>query len=149
VRWSPAYNQHDYRSRPLSATCPYHASATTYTAQYRLGTLTVAPTADAYVRADNAGSNFGTASSLASDGSPIKESYLRFDTGPFSGSVTAATLRLCVTDGSSTASGTISTIADTSWTETGITYTNRPTAAGTPVGSFSSATVTSTAWPKS
>ncbi len=81
--------------------------------------------ADSYVRADQPGSNFGLATSLQVDGSPVKISYLKFDLTQLSGvNVTAAKLRLKVIDSSSSTQN-IKLSTDNSWTEAGITYNNK------------------------
>jgi hypothetical protein len=40
---------------------------------------TLNPVADSYVQADLPGSNFGTATAMKVDGSPVTVSYLKFD----------------------------------------------------------------------
>jgi chitodextrinase len=87
--------------------------------------------ADAYVNAANPSSNYGGSSSLRTDGSPVMISYLRFNVaGTSGGTVTGATLRIYGT--SKSAGFTVYPVTDTSWTERGITYNNRP-ALGEPV----------------
>jgi subtilisin family serine protease len=98
--------------------------------------------ADAYVRdGSHAGSNFGTATSLAvkatSAAGNNRLSYLRFPLSGLAGSVTNAKLRL---HGSrttaSSATDSAYAVASNSWTETGINWNNRPTLGarqGTPV----------------
>lgn len=78
--------------------------------------------ADARVEENFPTTNFGTQTSLRSDGSPNEMSYLRFDV---QGSPTKATLRLWVRDGTVDAPG-VAGSADTSWSETGITWANKP-----------------------
>jgi len=56
--------------------------------------------------------------------SPGEESYIRFTVTGVTGAVQNATLRLFVTNGSSNGPSLYAT--DNSWTETGITWNNRP-----------------------
>jgi glycoprotein endo-alpha-1,2-mannosidase len=95
--------------------------------------LAYVPVADAYVRSDAPSSNFGTASSLRVDGSPPVRSYLRFSIGSLPGPVAKATLRI-YPNSSQRTGVTASSVASTSWSETGITYANAP-AIGTRRGS--------------
>jgi chitodextrinase len=97
-------------------------------------TLTRTPVADAYVRADQPGANFGAATTLRADGSPILRSYLRFSVPALPGPVTRALLRL--RSSSSHAAGyRISGVADTGWGEGAITFATAPAVAPAPVGS--------------
>ena len=94
-------------------------------------TVTLTPVADAYVRSDNLNKNFGTNSELrlrlGNASNPITmRSYLKFTLSGLSGTVTAAKLRLWVTDGSTNRGSTYST--SNAWTETGITWNNAPPA---------------------
>ncbi|MCW2802523.1 MAG: hypothetical protein QOF52_3117 [Propionibacteriaceae bacterium] len=99
------------------------------------------PIADSYVQSDLPGSNFGTASAVKVDGSPDTVSYLKFDvTGMTQGK--KATLKLFTPIASSTPIN-VRPVADTTWAETGLTYTNRPTP-GTEVVASSSFTANST-----
>lgn len=95
-------------------------------------TATLAPTADSYVRGSNGNGNFGNANTLTvqqgTSGSNQRWSYFKFDltTVP---SVSDAKLRVF-----GSVSGTTSTliqtavypVSDTSWTETGLTWNNKP-----------------------
>ena len=85
--------------------------------------VTLAPVADARVLAVNPDTNFGTQVRLDVD-SPGQESYIRFSVSGVSGTVQSATLRLFVTNGSSNGPSIYGT--DSTWTETGITWNNRP-----------------------
>jgi hypothetical protein len=81
--------------------------------------------ADARVLQSNPDTNYGTLGRLDVD-SPGEESYIRFTVAGVTGAVQNATLRLFVTNGSSDGPGLYGT--DNSWTETGITWNNRPAA---------------------
>jgi hypothetical protein len=56
--------------------------------------------------------------------SPGEQSYIRFTVTGVTGAVQSATLRLFVTNGSSNGPSLYTT--DNSWSETGITWNNRP-----------------------
>ncbi|CAA9285205.1 MAG: GH5_40 / GH5 / GH5_5 [uncultured Chloroflexia bacterium] len=103
-------------------------------------TFTTGASADTYVSSAYPRSNYGTVGTLGSDASPTEESYLRFDTGAFAGTVASAKLRLYVTNGASAAGGTIRRMNSTTWSETGVTYRKRPTIDGAQVGSFDNVT---------
>ena len=97
-------------------------------------TLTVAE--DSYVASGSTGSNYGTASVLGVDGSPTEISYLKFDLGAYAGrAIIDATLQLRATTSGSDGTQNVKLVSDDSWTETGITYDNKP-ALGTAVGKF-------------
>jgi hypothetical protein len=87
--------------------------------------LTVTPAADAYVHATSPTTNFGNNVSLVTDASPDIRSYLRFNVPPLSGPITRATLRIYASTTNSTGY-VISPVADSSWGETTITYSNMP-----------------------
>jgi hypothetical protein len=93
-------------------------------------TSTLTAVADTYVRSDAPGGNFGTATGIRVDGSPVANGYLRFNVSVPAGEVvTRATLRLYTT--SSSGSGfTVHRVASTTWGETTTTYGNAP-----PIGS--------------
>jgi hypothetical protein len=84
------------------------------------------PVADSYVRADRAGTNYGSAKTLVVDGSPVANAYLRFDVKvPAGDSVTRATLRLFTTE--SSGSGlTVHGVGSSTWGEKTITYATAP-----------------------
>jgi len=88
-------------------------------------TATVTPVADAYVMADQPAVNFGTSTGLRVDGSPIANAYLKFDVQGLSATPARATLRV-FTNTAGITGVTVSAVADTAWSETGINYNNRP-----------------------
>jgi hypothetical protein len=94
--------------------------------------VTLAPIADTFVRGGvNAAKNYGTQTTLeikkdALDN--LRETYLKFDLGALS-SISNAKLRLYGKLSDAVASGITLNLydaADTSWSETGITYATRP-----------------------
>lgn len=89
----------------------------------------VTPTDDAYVRSDQPTSNFGSATTLQARTSPTYTSYLKFTVAGLSAPITRATLKL-YTDSTGTVPVTVSTVSDTTWSQTSITYDNAP-----PIGS--------------
>ena len=93
-------------------------------------TRTFSPAADARVAEASATSNYGNATTLVADGGadPDVESNLKFDVSGVSGSVTNVKLRLHTTSAASSASGDGPAVygTGTGWTETGITWSDRP-----------------------
>jgi subtilisin family serine protease len=95
-------------------------------------TVTLAPAADAYVRDGTyAGTNFGTATTVVVKNSASagtnRISYVRFPLTSVNGTVNSAKLRLY---GSRPAATTVTdsayAVSSNSWTETGITWNNKP-----------------------
>jgi hypothetical protein len=88
-------------------------------------TATVTASDDSYVRSDQPTANFGTATSVQADASPVTNGYLKFTVSGVTGSVSKATLRIF-----SRSTGTtlvkVSTVADTAWTQGAITYASAP-----------------------
>jgi hypothetical protein len=119
----------DGGARSHTITTP--ASSATYTATFRPGspppttTKTFTPAADAYVRSDNASSNYGTRNTLRTDASPDTLSYLRFDVVGIDAPVAEAKLRVFAGSGNSIGYD-VRGVTNTTWGETSITYTNRP-----------------------
>jgi hypothetical protein len=85
--------------------------------------VTLGAEADARVLSSSPNTNYGTLSRLDVD-SPGEESYIRFTVSGVSGPVQNATLRLFVSNGSTNGPSLYRT--DNSWTESGITWNNRP-----------------------
>lgn len=99
----------------------------------RLGYITVQPgkvytaAADAYVRRAAATKNFGSASTLRARRTSNDEyrSYMRFSVSGLSAPVTSAKLRLFVTEGSADGGG-LRSVANTTWSQSSITWNNAP-----------------------
>ncbi len=105
-------------------------------------TTTISPVADSYVNASSPSTNYGSATQVRVDGSPIVRSYLRFTVSGLTGTVSQATLRMYAN--SSLNSGiTASRVADNSWGEGTINYGNAP-AVGAAIGS--SAAIPAATW---
>lgn len=103
--------------------------------------LSVAVAADANVDSAHPSTNYGTASTLYVDGSPsLMAGYLKFDLTGYAGqTVTSAQLRVRTTGAKAAGSRgtqTFRSVADDSWTETTLTYGNRP-AVGSAIGTLS------------
>ena len=89
--------------------------------------LTFITDSDAYANQSSAGTNYGNATTLQADGAsdPDIESFIRFTVAGISGTVQSARLRVFdTTNGSANGPAVYST--GTSWTETGLTWNNRP-----------------------
>jgi glucose/arabinose dehydrogenase/PKD repeat protein len=114
------------------------ATNSTYTATYQAVGIGFIPSADAYVRSQQGNKNFGTASLLRVRVNQYR-SYLKFVVTGLSGAPSSAKLRLWVTDGG-TSGGSVYSIANTTWTETGITWNNAPAITGSPLSSVTTAT---------
>ncbi|HEY7370716.1 MAG TPA: DNRLRE domain-containing protein [Polyangia bacterium] len=103
-------------------------------------TTTIGMAADSYVRSGAPGSNFGTATTILSDGDDggsILNAYLRFTIGNV-GTISSAKLRLHVANTTAGRYDLLS-VASTTWGETSITWNNKP-ATGALVTSFTGAT---------
>jgi chitodextrinase len=87
--------------------------------------LTFAPVADAYVDAASPTKNYGTATTLRADASPVQRSYLRFNVAGITGPIVSAKLRIYA-NSSSTAGHQVCSVSDTGWGETTITSANAP-----------------------
>jgi hypothetical protein len=106
--------------------------------------------ADAHVRAGiYANSNYGLSSQLdvktESTTSNVRWAYLRFDTSSVTGTVTNAKVRLF---GRLNQSGTLSvqlfSVSNTTWSETAITWNNKPALGATALGSISVSSTSNT-----
>ena len=86
------------------------------------------------MQADLPGSNFGTVAAVKVDGSPVTVSYLKFDVQGLTGAPASATLKVFVPV-STTTPINVRSVADSSWTETGLTFANRPATGATAIAS--------------
>ena len=89
--------------------------------------LTFITNTDAYVNQSNPSTNYGNATVLQVDGAsdPDIESFIRFTVTGMSGTIQSARLRVFDTTNGSTNGPTVYSTG-ISWTETGITWNNRP-----------------------
>jgi chitodextrinase len=110
------------------------------------GTLTFDPTDDAYVEQAAPTSNFGAATRLVADNSPVDHFLVRFDVA-LTGctTITAASLRLTVGSGSTdnSPSGGNFFTTGTGWNEATVTWNTAP-AAGSAVGSLGAVAINTT-----
>ncbi len=110
--------------------------------------LTFVPAADAHVNTSNPSGNYGGLTTMKvreGDGStanPDYRGYLRFSVTGMTGGASAVKLRLFVTDASPNSLG-VYAIANTTWTEAGLTYTNAPPVSGSPIASATAAVASS------
>jgi len=97
-------------------------------------TLTFTPTDDSFVRSNLPNELNGGLNNLRSFKNLAEtHSYLKFTVTGLTGSVVSAKLRLYVVDASPNA-GTLYPVADTTWSEGTLTWTNKPPASTTPIG---------------
>ena len=89
------------------------------------GSTTFHPTADSYVMSTYPSTNYGTATNFRVDSSPVTRSYIRFTVSGISGTVQSAVLRIYANSANTTGFA-VHSVADNTWTETGITYSNSP-----------------------
>lgn len=111
------------------------ADGRSYRASFFLGTVqsvALTPVADAYVEnGSNATNNYGMSTSLVvknSGGSALtRESYLRFDlSAQTNGLLLDAALRLVTATANGSDTHIVWPVADHTWTESGITWSNKP-----------------------
>jgi parallel beta-helix repeat protein len=113
-----ATNASDKSSPPASATTPAAPSAFTFN-----------PVADTYVNEPSPTTNYGTSTQLRIDGSPVLRAYLRFTVQGVVGNVTSAKLRIYANSASSTGHE-VHGVADITWGETAINFTDAPAFGG-------------------
>jgi calcineurin-like phosphoesterase family protein len=93
--------------------------------------------ADTYVQDTTPTINYGTASQLFVDGSPVDRTFLKFTASGLVDPVTNAKLRIHTDDiksASSSVGGTLQAVSDTTWSETALVWNNQP-ALGATLGS--------------
>jgi hypothetical protein len=89
-------------------------------------TIAINPTADTFVKSNNPNRNYGDATQLMADTSPLIRSFLRFDVkGIGQNSVVQARLRLHVSDASDKVGLKVFSTA-TAWDEAAITWNKQP-----------------------
>lgn len=99
---------------------------------------TFAPSDDTYVQQSSPSTTKGTATTIQVDGSPVKDTLLKFDVAGSDGrAVTSAKLRLYTTDPSSSA-GSVYRTASSTWSESTANWNNAPPASGTVLASLGS-----------
>ncbi|MER7950571.1 DNRLRE domain-containing protein [Streptomyces sp. NPDC096079] len=96
-------------------------------------------TADTYVDAQHTTTNYGTSQQLGVDNSPVKQTLLRFQVSGLTQPATRAVLRIHVDDvaGAETGNGgTFRAMSSTTWSETSVTYANKPAVDGATLGTL-------------
>jgi chitodextrinase len=117
---------------------PASPTATATTAPPALVTLTFNPTDDTYVQDTTATTNYGSATEVVADASPVRHLYLKFNvSGVGSSTVVSAKLRLYCVD-PSPFGGNFHRVASTTWTESGINWNTAPAADATSLGTLAS-----------
>jgi parallel beta-helix repeat protein len=118
------------------------SNSVTVTTPAAVTTLTFTPSADAYVRPDQPTSNFGNASSIQVDNSPVKNFLLKFTVSGVGGRpITSAKLRLYCVDPSDRG-GDFHPLADPNavWSEQTVTWNNAPAASSATTASMGGVT---------
>ena len=90
------------------------------------GSVTFLPVADSYVNSSLPTNNYGTSTSLRADGSPIVNGYVRFTVSALNGALITRVRLLFYMNSSSSAGMQALTVADNTWGEKTITYSNAP-----------------------
>ena len=114
------------------------AQGRTFKARFYLGTpevMKVTAEADAYVydAAVSVDTNYGTASTLVLKKSGVgynRETFFRFNVPNYNGVLVGATLQLSPLSASTPGIHGVALVADNSWSETGITWNNKPAVSG-------------------
>jgi Right handed beta helix region len=100
------------------------ASGTVSVTTGEVETVTLNPVADSYVYASQPDQNFGSNAALRTDNSPLLRSFLRFDAQGVAG---AGQVLVRVYAETANATGVdLHTVADSGWSESGITFNNAP-----------------------
>jgi hypothetical protein len=80
---------------------------------------------DSFIDSTAPDTNFGTNTSLRTDGDPVVKSYVKFNVTGVAGTITKATVRLNAATNNAKGFSAYK-VSDNSWSETGITYNNAP-----------------------
>lgn len=106
---------------------------------------TLAPTADSYVNTGLKSTNFGSATNVIVDSDPAQYALMRFalPAAPSGSTLTSAVLRVRTTSAAAASSVDTHTVrfGSDAWTESTVTWNNRPAADGTVLGSVPAGTV--------
>jgi parallel beta-helix repeat protein len=102
--------------------------------------LILTPSDDAYVRQDSPSLNFGNSATIEVDNDPVKHILMRFTVSGLGGkTISSVKLRLYCVD-ASTVGGVFYRVANTTWTESAVTWANAPAADPTSFGTIGSVT---------
>jgi hypothetical protein len=113
------------------------ATNATYTATYRVSGLSFLTTADSDIRSAQPTKNFGAEHVLRVRLGKSRI-YVKFKVTGLSSAPSSAKLRLWVTEGG-TKGGSVYRLTNTTWTETGITWSNAPAISGSSLSSVGTA----------
>ncbi len=103
--------------------------------------FTFAPSDDAYIYQTNGNTNYGSATTLQTDNSPVKNILLKFNVSGLNGqTITSAKLRLYAVDPSDKG-GDFYRVSDTTWQQGTVTWNNAPAANATLLASLGSVSV--------
>ena len=97
--------------------------------------VTFTPVHDSYVRDTRPDNNYGSATTLRADGSPVQDILMTFDVDVGGATVSGATLRLYNVN-SATLGGNFYEVTDTSWDEATVTWNTAPAASPTSFASL-------------
>ncbi|GGN58357.1 hypothetical protein GCM10011579_021590 [Streptomyces albiflavescens] len=103
-------------------------------------TTTFTPVADTYVQSNTASTNYGTSTQFVVDNSPVRQSFLKFTVSGVTDPVTSAKLRIraITNNNGSSNGGTFKAMTNTTWSETGTTWNNKPAIDGATLGTLGS-----------
>jgi acid phosphatase type 7 len=121
-------------SAPITDAAPVTDAAASAAA---VTTTTFTPVADTFVAEYNQGGNFGARTTFAVDASAIQRAFVKFSVAGLTEPVASAKLRLHVADVAGSASdigGSWSLMANTTWSESAVTFNNQPAIDGALLG---------------
>lgn len=141
-----------YRVKAVNGSASSAWTSTVSITTASTSTADSAPTADTYVRDGSyAGTNYGTSNDLSVKTGPTdytRYAYLKFDLSSFTAPVLSAKLRLYGQRSNTVDSSlqfAVREVSDTSWTETGLNYSNRPSL-GSTLATFDIQNTMSSVW---
>ena len=137
VRATDAAGNLSLPSDPATVTTPSGGSST----------FTFTPTDDAYVDQVSASTNFGAATRIVTDHSPVDDALMKFTVATGGCTIASAKLNLTVGSSSTDASakgGDLHTTVSTNWSEGTVTWANAPAANAATIASLGAVTVGTT-----
>ncbi len=108
-------NTHSAQSSPVSVTTPAMPSS-----------LTFSVSEDSYVNSTYPGTNYGSATAIRADASPIMNGYVKFTVQGLAGNPVVHAYLLIYANTSSNIGFNVQAVADNTWSESTITYNNAP-----------------------
>ncbi len=126
---------------PTTTQIPINTPAFTPTATIGTSSVTFVPVVDTYVNAGSTTTNYGSSTTIRLDSSPDNHAYLRFNVSGFAGSTISKVLLKLYANNSNSSGIRAFSVADNTWGELTMNYTNAPflSAQLASSGSFSSA----------